>query len=298
MARIRTIKPEFWRHEALSELPEATHLLAAALLNYADDEGFFNANPKLVQAECCPLREPSIPIAKSIGQLAAIGYIALGRAEDGRIFGRVVGFEAHQKINKKTPSKISKIAIVWEDYGRTTGGLREDYRPEQGTGNREQGREKEQEAGAPAPALIAEPYAWHGRVVKLTPQAFADWKRAFAALDLEAELIARDAWLATQDAPTQRNWFLSTSKFLANRNMEAKAKGQGPPPRRSELAVALDELVEKARKHDEQLGIGDGTIIDLPANGRGSPGLPRATGFDDSGDRSGEADPFELPAKH
>ena len=35
MARIRTLKPEFWKHEGLSELPEATHMLAAALLNYA-----------------------------------------------------------------------------------------------------------------------------------------------------------------------------------------------------------------------------------------------------------------------
>jgi hypothetical protein len=41
MGRIRTIKPEFWRSEDLCSLPEATHMLAAALLNYADDEGFF-----------------------------------------------------------------------------------------------------------------------------------------------------------------------------------------------------------------------------------------------------------------
>ena len=55
MARIRTIKPEFWRHEDLSALPADTHMLAAALLNYADDEGYFNANPKLVEAECFPV---------------------------------------------------------------------------------------------------------------------------------------------------------------------------------------------------------------------------------------------------
>ena len=41
MARIRTIKPDFWKHEDLSALPEITHMLAAALLNHADDEGFF-----------------------------------------------------------------------------------------------------------------------------------------------------------------------------------------------------------------------------------------------------------------
>jgi hypothetical protein len=56
MARIRTIKPEFWRHEDLSALPEATHMLAAQLLNYADDYGYFNANPALIKAEVSPLR--------------------------------------------------------------------------------------------------------------------------------------------------------------------------------------------------------------------------------------------------
>ena len=66
MARIRTIKPEFWAHEDLSELPEATHMLAAALLNYADDEGYFNANPMLIKAACSPLREPSVSIQESL----------------------------------------------------------------------------------------------------------------------------------------------------------------------------------------------------------------------------------------
>ena len=60
MARIRTIKPEFWKHEDLSALPEITHMLAAALLGYADDEGYFNANPALVKSECLPLRESSV----------------------------------------------------------------------------------------------------------------------------------------------------------------------------------------------------------------------------------------------
>ena len=38
MARIRTIKPEFWRDEDLSGLPAETALLAIGLLNHADDE--------------------------------------------------------------------------------------------------------------------------------------------------------------------------------------------------------------------------------------------------------------------
>lgn len=115
MSRIRTIKPEFWKHERLSELPEPTHMLAAALLNYSDDEGYFNANPKLVQAECSPLREPSVSIPDSLARLAEEGYLRLGTGSDGKRYGHVVHFSDHQKISHPTESKIKKIETTWDD---------------------------------------------------------------------------------------------------------------------------------------------------------------------------------------
>ena len=59
MARIRTIKPEFWRNEALSNISSEACLLAIGLLNHCDDEGYFNANPKLVESDVFPLRNLS-----------------------------------------------------------------------------------------------------------------------------------------------------------------------------------------------------------------------------------------------
>lgn len=155
MARIRTIKPEFWHSEALSELPEATHMLAAALLNYADDYGYFNANPGLIKAACCPLREPSVGIHESLMSLQTIGYIRLGTGSDGRRYGHVVEFETHQRVAHPSKSKIAAISISWEtlvkpheDFARDT----ETLRPEQGTGNREQGREEDARSRFPSVA--------------------------------------------------------------------------------------------------------------------------------------------------
>ncbi len=141
MARIRTLKPEFWKHEGLSELPEATHMLAAALLNYADDEGYFNANPRLVHAECCPLREPSVSVHDSLLMLSKIDYIRLGTGQDGKRYGHIQKFADHQRINRPTPSKINSIRISWDDPSSTHTQLTEPSLPEkeQGTGNREQG---------------------------------------------------------------------------------------------------------------------------------------------------------------
>ncbi len=116
MARIRTIKPGFWTDEDLSELPEATHLLAAQLLNYADDAGYFNANPKLIKAEVSPLREPSVSIPDSLNLLWKMGWLELGLSNDGKRYGRICTFADHQVINRPTPSKIKNIQISFEDY--------------------------------------------------------------------------------------------------------------------------------------------------------------------------------------
>src|SRR3990167_8356076 len=117
MARIRTIKPEFWKHEDLSALPEATHMLAAALLNYSDDFGYFNANPELIRAECSPLREPSVNITESLRRLQTVGYINLGTCPSGRRYGVVCNFSNHQKVSHPTPSKIQIKSIIWDNSG-------------------------------------------------------------------------------------------------------------------------------------------------------------------------------------
>lgn len=154
MARIRTLKPEFWTHEELSALPEPTHILAGALLNYADDFGYFNANPGLVKASCSPLREPSVSIPESLRSLHALGYIRLGTASDGKRYGQVVHFDMHQRVSHPSPSKISALSITWDSSGISPESLRnppETFRPEQGTGNREQGDQSSLRSDSPSP---------------------------------------------------------------------------------------------------------------------------------------------------
>jgi hypothetical protein len=154
MARIRTIKPEFWSNETLSEQPEATHMLAAALLNYADDEGYFNANPALVKAACSPLREPSVSIHESIKRLSGIGYLRLGVGLDGRRYGQILKFEEHQRINRPSGSKIKLIAIAWEDSLSPHTPITDPSPPEgnreQGTGN---GKDQGELSAAPTPIV-------------------------------------------------------------------------------------------------------------------------------------------------
>lgn len=84
----------------------------------------------------------------------------------------------------------------------------------------------ETEAEVRADARDADGYAFAGSVVRLKRKDFENWERAYSHLDLRAELTARDVWLASDQATAEdrKKWFISTSKYLANRNAEAKAK--------------------------------------------------------------------------
>ena len=116
MARIRTIKPEFWRDELLAGISPEAALLAIGLLNHCDDEGYFNANPKLVESDVFPLRTLSSTTTVLLQELSGIGYIEVFSGSDGKTYGKVANFEKHQVINKKTSSKIKDLCGLPEDY--------------------------------------------------------------------------------------------------------------------------------------------------------------------------------------
>lgn len=141
MARIRTIKPDFWRDELLAGITAEAALLAIGLLNHCDDEGYFNANPKLVESDVFPLRTLTNPTPALLLELSRIGYIEVFSGSDGKTYGKVANFEKHQVINKKTPSKIKDLCDLRQDYHTPTVVLP--------TGKEGKGKEVEKERKAP-----------------------------------------------------------------------------------------------------------------------------------------------------
>lgn len=147
MARIRTIKPEFWRDELLAGVTAEAALLAIGLLNHCDDEGYFNANPKLVESDVFPLRTLGKSTTELLRELSGIGYIEVFSGSDNKTYGKVANFEKHQVINKKTPSKIKGLCELRQDYHTTTVVLP--------TGKERKGREVEQKAPESAATEVA-----------------------------------------------------------------------------------------------------------------------------------------------
>ncbi|HUX59852.1 MAG TPA: hypothetical protein VMV32_00960 [Ignavibacteriaceae bacterium] len=138
MARIRTIKPEFWQNEELAMCSPYARLAAIGLLNIADDEGYFNANPSLIKSAIFPftesylsptvgLPEDSHTIKTVLIELSKIGYIDMLKGVDGRTYAKVKNFLLHQKINNPSRSKIKEKIDLTEDYCSPTVGLPESY---------------------------------------------------------------------------------------------------------------------------------------------------------------------------
>lgn len=147
MSRIRTIKPDFWRNEDLSLVSSEAALLAIGLLNFADDEGFFQANPRLIQADIFPLRELSCTPTVLLEELSKIGFVRLFSGSDGKPYGEVVNFRKHQVINKPSASKFKGLDELPESYGSPTLTLL--------SGKEGKGKEMEGEEDAPDVPSVA-----------------------------------------------------------------------------------------------------------------------------------------------
>jgi hypothetical protein len=105
--RIRTIKPEFWTSLTLSTLSFETRLTFIGLLNYCDDEGRGEADPRLIKAAIWPLDDAITVeyVGEMLMALALRDLVQLYEA-GGRQYISVTHFGEHQSISKPRPSRL------------------------------------------------------------------------------------------------------------------------------------------------------------------------------------------------
>lgn len=142
MARIRTIKPDFWLDEDLALLDPTTRLLAIGLLNHSDDEGYFKAHPMIIKAAVFPFMEDSVSVQTMLIQLEKVGYLTLFTGTDGKAYGFVKNFAAHQVISRPSASKIKELDSCKYESMSTHGVINEDS-TEEGKGKEGKGSTSE-----------------------------------------------------------------------------------------------------------------------------------------------------------
>ena len=145
MARIRTIKPEFFRHEGLQDL-EAKQpalrpmLVFAALFGHADKTGVFEWRPRMLKLDILPFLE--FDIALTLDALKAAGFVQQFEA-GGKQYGLIPTFNAHQRIEGKEREAPGKHP---SPVGDTTGN-----QPEVQEGKGREGKGRERAHSHPAP---------------------------------------------------------------------------------------------------------------------------------------------------
>ncbi len=100
MARIRTIKPEFWTSEQVMECSTTARLLFIGMWNFCDDAGRHPASSKTLKAEVFPGDDiTSDEVGVMLDELEANGLIERYEVAERQYF-QVTGWH-HQKIEKK-----------------------------------------------------------------------------------------------------------------------------------------------------------------------------------------------------
>lgn len=155
--RIRTIKPEFWQSRTLAGVSPFSRLLAIALLNWADDEGWFKADPALIRGSLFPFEDDSETVRGAVAELSRIGFIRVAEQSRNGAVGIIVNFRKHQRISKPQTSRLA-IPELFRDCSATVPGT---VAVGNGTGNREDGsgRGVEGEGNPPSPFPESSPSA-------------------------------------------------------------------------------------------------------------------------------------------
>lgn len=148
MARIRTIKPEFWTGEQVMECSPNARLLFIGLWNFCDDAGRHPMTPRQIKALVFPSDDFSVDFVQGmLDELSSNGLI-MPYSVGGKEYFEVTGWR-HQKIDRpqapKYPSPLADHSPSPRD-GRDEG--------------KDEGREEETEtnvSGAVAPSSNVHP---------------------------------------------------------------------------------------------------------------------------------------------
>lgn len=126
MARIRSIKPEFWRSTTIARLSHRERLTFIALWSYVDDNGVGRDIPQIFAGECFALepdpREALANVQRDLARLSEEGRITRYTVA-GKPYLHITNWHEHQRIDKpnkpRYPGPDDPGAALTCDYGES-----------------------------------------------------------------------------------------------------------------------------------------------------------------------------------
>src|SRR5437867_1014768 len=114
MARIRTVKPEFWEDEKVASLSFPARLLFIASWNFADDAGVLRWSADYVKASVFMYDTLSArKVTMIMAELEALGLVVaydvpVAEGKSRQFLAYIPGFLTHQRINRPQPSRFAR----------------------------------------------------------------------------------------------------------------------------------------------------------------------------------------------
>jgi len=229
MARIRTIKPEFFRHEGLFEAERDEGLplrvAFAGIWTACDREGRFRWAPRQLKLDCLPYDE--IDFSRVLDALRTRGFIAK-YVVDGKEYGFIPSWREHQFINnREVPSILpnpseNNILLPCEHRVLDACSTRQSNYQGEGKGKEGEGKGKENQdsdanaspKNVPDDPLPTRIYAFVGKTIRLRQADLDRWRGAYSAIpDFTAALQAADDYYS-EHPPKDGKWFFPVSRWL------------------------------------------------------------------------------------
>ena len=238
MARIRTIKPEFFTSEDIVSLSPLARLFYVSLWCEADREGRLEWKPKTLKYRYLP--GDDCDIEQLAGELTGAGLIVLYEAYDKR-YAEIPSFTKHQIINNR--ESASQIPGRNGEKDRKAGACidasitRASRVKAEGKEGRE-GKGKEGDSVEPprdsTPIVVSIPLV-DGSDHQIHESALPEWKSAYPGVDVVQQLHSMRSWCIAN--PTKRKTTRGVGAFVvrwlaaAQDKAGVNGRADGPKPR-------------------------------------------------------------------
>lgn len=210
MARIRTIKPEFWTDDAVTECSLSARLLFIGIWNFADDAGNLDRSAKQIKSRVFPI--DNVDCEPLIVELITQGLLT-EYAVSGKKYLHIPGFTKHQVINRPSKPVVPAYESSLSDHVTLTESSVVTHDGREGKGRERKGGEGKhppnppEAGGVRACVELPGSDAWRD-VTECDPQAYESWL----------------AWRASEHDPVPPFVRLQHAKFLAGKGSAEKQR--------------------------------------------------------------------------
>jgi hypothetical protein len=238
MARIRTIKPDFFTHPSIVVLSVPARLLFVALWTQADDEGRLYDQPAKIRGLSFGDAD-KVSVDRLLEELAAHGRIVRYDAL-GRDCIEVVDFDQHQRINRPTPSAIPAPGLFTKPSANGQGVLTESSLGEG------KGRERKGKEAAHAAAFVSFWETYPRKVGKRKAEAAFEQalRRADVADILEGAARYRDNPKRDPEFTAHPTTWLNADRWADEDTAAAPPRADRYAPSRSVDDMTDEEIAE------------------------------------------------------